>query len=149
MITVQLLGGASLRSGNVLLAGPPTERHRIALLTLVVAAWPQPLTRDRAMALLWPERDLASARRLLSLGIHVLRATLGERAIASAGDGLQLNPSFVSCDLHELRMAIATDAVERIERLYTGPLLDEFHLDDFTDFSYWLDEQRVSSPRRT
>jgi hypothetical protein len=76
MITVQLLGGAYLRSGDVPIHGPPAQRHRIALLTLIVAAWPQPLSRDRAMALLWPERDLGNARRLLNLAVHVLRYTL-------------------------------------------------------------------------
>lgn len=142
MITVQLLGCACLRAGDVSLGGPPAQRHRIALLTLIVAAWPQPLSRDRAMAMLWPERDLASARRLLNLAVHVLRAALGEGAITSTGDGLLLNPSRVSCDLHELRGAIAADAPERVARLYTGPLLDGFHLGDSIEFSYWLDERR-------
>src|SRR5690242_21405818 len=41
MITVQLLGGACLRAGELPLAGPPVQRHRIALLTLIVAAWPR------------------------------------------------------------------------------------------------------------
>jgi TolB-like protein/Tfp pilus assembly protein PilF len=142
MITVQLLGGASLRSGNTPLAGPPAQRHRIALLSLIVAAWPQPLSRDRAMALLWPERDLANARRLLNLAVHVLRAALGEGAIATAGDGLLLDPSTVSCDLHAIRAAIAADASDRIVRLYSGPFLDGFHLDDSNEFMYWLDERR-------
>jgi TolB-like protein len=142
MITVQLLGGASLRSGDAPLSGPPAQRHRIALLTLIVAAWPQSLSRDRAMALLWPERDTASARRLLNLAVHVLRAALGEGAIASTGDGLLLNPSRLTCDLHELRTAIAANAPENVVRLYAGPLLDGFHLDDSTDFGYWLDERR-------
>jgi TolB-like protein/Tfp pilus assembly protein PilF len=142
MITVQLLGGASLRSGDAPLSGPPAQRHRIALLTLIVAAWPQSLSRDRAMALLWPERDTASARRLLNLAVHVLRAALGEGAITSTGDGLLLNPSRLTCDLHELRSAIAANAPENVVRLYAGPLLDGFHLDDSTDFGYWLDERR-------
>jgi TolB-like protein/Flp pilus assembly protein TadD len=142
MITVQLLGGASLRSGDAPLGGPPAQRHRIALLTLIVAAWPQPLSRERAMTLLWPERDTASARRLLNLAVHVLRSALGESAITSTGDGLLLNPSRLTCDLHELRAAIAADASENVVRLYTGPLLDGFHLDDSTDFGYWLDERR-------
>ena len=142
MITVQLLGGASLRSGDAPLSGPPAQRHRIALLTLIIAAWPQALSRDRAMALLWPERDLANARRLLNLAVHVLRSALGEGAIASTGDGLLLNPSRLRCDLHELRTAIATDAPERVVRLYTGSLLDGFHLGDATEFGYWLDEHR-------
>jgi TolB-like protein/DNA-binding SARP family transcriptional activator len=142
MITVQLLGGAYLRSGDALLTGPPAQRHRIALLTLIVAAWPQPLSRDRAMVLLWPERDTANARRLLNLAVHVLRAALGEDAIASTGDGLLLNPSRLSCDLHELRAAIAAESPDRIARLYTGSLLDGFHLDDSIDFGFWLDERR-------
>ena len=74
--------------------------------------------------------------------VHVLRAALGEDAIASTGDGLLLNPSRLNCDLHELRTAIAADAPERIAKLYTGSLLDGFHLDDSTDFGYWLDERR-------
>lgn len=142
MITVQLLGAACLRSGDAPLGGPPAQRHRIALLTLVVAAWPQPLSRDRAMAMLWPERDTASARRLLNLAVHVLRSALGEGAIASTGDGLLFNPSQLNCDLHDLRTAIDADASERVVRLYTAPLLDGFHLDDSTEFGYWLDERR-------
>lgn len=142
MVTVQLLGGACLRSGDAPLSGPPAQRHRIALLALIVAAWPQPLARDRALALLWPERDLANARRLLNLAVHVLRSALGEGAIASTGDGLLLNPSHLSCDLHELRTAIAANASERVVRLYTGPLLDGFHLGESTEFNYWLDQRR-------
>src|SRR3954471_20044912 len=106
MITVQLLGGACLRSGDAPLTGPPAQRHRIALLALIAGTWPQPLSRDRALALLWPERDTGSARRLLNLSVHVLRAALGEDAIVSAGDALMLNPSCVSCDLHAMRTAI-------------------------------------------
>jgi DNA-binding SARP family transcriptional activator len=142
MITVQLLGGACLRAGELPLAGPPVQRHRIALLTLIVAAWPSPLSRDRAMALLWPERDLASARRLLNLAVHVLRATLGEGAIVSTGDGLVLGASRVSCDLHALGVAIAAGEHDRVARLYTGPLLDGFHLAGAREFTWWLEERR-------
>jgi serine/threonine-protein kinase len=141
-ITVQLLGCACLRSGDVPLSGPPAQRHRIALLTLIVATWPQPLSRDRSMALLWPERDQASARRLLNLAVHVLRSALGEETIASTGDGLMLNPSRLTCDLHDLRSAVAANEHERVVRLYSGPLLDGFHLDESVEFGYWLDERR-------
>src|SRR6476646_10570927 len=143
MITVQLLGGASLRSGDAPLSGPPAQRHRIGLLTAIVAAWPQPLSRDRAMALLWPERDTANARRLLNLAVHVLRTALGNEAIASTGDGLLLNPSHVKCDLHDLRAAIAQGDAERVVQCHGGTLLEGFHLEESMDFGYWLDEQRA------
>src|SRR5687767_16035455 len=70
MIRVQLLGSACLRSGDTVLGGPPAQRHRIALLALIVDTWPQPLSRDRALALLWPERDDAGGRRLLNLAVQ-------------------------------------------------------------------------------
>lgn len=143
MITVRLLGGASLRSGDEPLVGPPAQRHRIALLTLLVAAWPQPLSRDRAIALLWPERDDPNGRRLLNLAVHVLRGALGEDAIASTGDGLLLNPSHLICDLHALRAAVAENAPDRVARLFTGPLLDGFFLGESAEFGYWLDERRA------
>jgi len=142
MINVRLLGGACLRSGDVPLCGPPMQRHRLALLALVVAAWPQPLSRDRAMAMLWPERDLAGARRLLNLAVHVLRSALGDGAIRSTGDGLLLNPSRVRCDLHDLRAAISAGACDRVVRLHTGPFLDGFHLAESTEFGFWVDERR-------
>ena len=147
MITVQLLGGACLRSGDTILGGPPAQRHRIALLALVVDAWPQPLARDRALALLWPERDDAGGRRLLNLAVHVLRAAVGEEAIASRGDGLLLSPAHVHCDLHELRAAIAADDPERVVRLYAGPLLDGFHLAESGEFAHWLDGRRSELAR--
>ena len=143
MITVQLLGGARLRAGDVPIGGPPAQRHRVALLTLVVAAWPQALARDRAMALLWPERDLDNARRLLNLAVHVLRSTLGDAAIVSANDGLLLDPAAVDCDLYALRAAVAAKAHEQVVRLYAGPLLDGFYLPESAEFGFWLDTLRA------
>lgn len=147
MVTVQLLGGACLRSGDTPLSGPPSQRHRIALLSLIAAAWPQPLARDRAMALLWPERDQSHARRLLNLAVHVLRAAIGEHAIVSTGDALLFDPSVLRCDLLELRAAIAASEPERVAQLYVGPLLEGFYLADATEFSYWLEERRSDLAR--
>src|SRR3954462_11024889 len=101
MITVQLLGGACLRAGDTPLNGPPAQRHRIALLAMIVAAWPQPLSRDRAMAMLWPERDATNARRPLNLAVGVLRPALVDGAIAPSADGLLFVPALVRCDLHD------------------------------------------------
>ena len=143
MITVQFLGGTSLRSGDGPLGGPPAQRHRIALLAMIASAWPQPLSRDRAMALLWPERDLANSRRLLNLAVHVLRAALGDGAITSTGDGLLFNPALVACDLVDLRAALAANELERFVKLYGGPLLDGFNVDESTDFAYCIDGRQT------
>lgn len=72
----------------------------------------------------------------------MLRATLGDHVIISAGNGLVLDPSRLSCDLHALRVAISAGDHDRVTRLYTGPLLDGFHLSGAREFDYWLDERR-------
>ncbi len=98
------------------------------------------------MALLWPERDLPNARRLLNLAVHVLRAALGEDAIHSVGEALLWNPAVVECDLHSLRAAITSGVREHsaeIVRWYAGPLLDAFFLPESNEFSYWLDQERA------
>jgi TolB-like protein/Flp pilus assembly protein TadD len=142
MITIQLLGGASLTSDGAPIGGPPAQRHRLALVALAAASWPKPLARDRAIALLWPERDEANARRLLNLSLHVLRAALGEEVLASAGDGLLFNPAGIKCDLHDLRTAVAGNAPERVVAHYAGPLLDGFHLSESAEFGFWLEQTR-------
>ena len=131
-----------MRARGIPIAGPPAQRHRIALLSLLVASWPQPLTRDRVIALLWPERDTAGARRLLNLAVHVLRSALGEETIVSTSDSLLLDPSRIWCDLLRLREAMATGELEQVVQLYTGPFLDGFHLGESAEFGYWLDERR-------
>ena len=142
MVSIELLGGASFRSGGTVLSGPPAQRHRVALLALAVDTWPQPLARDRAIALLWPERDDAAARRLLNLSVHVLRNALGESVLRSVGDGLVFDPAGLHCDLHELRMAAKSGNSAEVAQLYSGPLLDGFHLAESAEFMQWLDARR-------
>ncbi|MEX1258807.1 MAG: BTAD domain-containing putative transcriptional regulator [Gemmatimonadota bacterium] len=142
MVRIQLLGGACLRDGTTVLTGPPAQRHRIALLALLAGAWPLPLARARVLALLWPEKDETAARRLLNLSIHVLRRALGKQAIVSLGDGLLLGTEELSCDVLDLRAAVAGDDLDRVARLHAAPLLDGFSLPDAVDFGHWLDDTR-------
>ena len=140
---MRLLGGGGLWSGAEPVAGPPAQRHRIALLALLAAQWPRPVSRDRAMALLWPERPIHSARRLLNLAVYVLREALGDGAITSTMDGLLLDPAVVRCDLLAFRAAAREgrygDAIEG----HAGAFLDGFFLPESPEFGHWLDEQRA------
>jgi len=144
MIQVYLLGSAHLRSGDMPIAGPPTQRHRLALLALLADSWPLPLSRERALALLWPEKDTPSARRLLNLAVHVLRSALGESCIQSSTSGLLLQPASLFCDLLTLQTALRAKDAEAVVQAWRGPLLDGFSLDESVEFGYWLDERRQS-----
>jgi DNA-binding SARP family transcriptional activator/Tfp pilus assembly protein PilF len=147
MTGIDFLGGALVRRDGVPLTGPPSQRHRIALLALLAASWPHAVTRERAMALLWPESEAERARRLLNLAVHVLRRALGDAVIRSSGDGLLFDPAGLVCDVHAFSAARAANDPDTAASAYGGAFLDGFHLPAAQDFHYWLDEQRAQLAR--
>jgi S-adenosylmethionine uptake transporter len=80
MITVQLLGGATLRSGDAPITGPPAQRHRIALLTLVVAALIPWVGIEFPQAVHWPWLLFAAS---LAIASHMLLSWAYARAEAN------------------------------------------------------------------
>ena len=148
MLAVKLLGGLSLEGEQSGVARPAAQRHRLALLALLALAHPRGTSRHRLMAYLWPDRDEAHARNLLKQAVHALRKALGEGAILSAGDELRLDAGLVACDLLAFEAALATRELERAVGLYTGPLLDGFHLPNAAEFEQRMDVERDRLRRR-
>ena len=103
-------------------------------------------TRERLLAMLWPESDDASARHGLRDALHIIRRTWAQgrpfrRAPAAPGPGddrFRCGPVLPS--------AVGGSAADAV-RLYAGPLLDGFHVDDAAEFERWLDGERVRLAR--
>lgn len=142
MVSLKLFGGASLEAEGRRLTGPAAHRHRLALLALLAASPSRALTRDKLISLLWPERDAEHARKLLNQSVYVLRNALGEDALLSAGEELQLKTTRMRCDVVAFEEALAEGDLERSVEFYTGPFLDGFHLSDATEFERWVDAER-------
>ncbi|HEU0224918.1 MAG TPA: BTAD domain-containing putative transcriptional regulator [Steroidobacteraceae bacterium] len=143
MLVLRLLGGASLESADGAgYSGPSLQRHRIALLAILVTSRSRALPRETLMELLWPERNAEQVRRLLNQSVYVLRSALGEDAIVTVGDALRLNASAVHCDVVDFEEAVAAGALERASRIYTGPFLDGFHLNEAPELEHWIAEER-------
>src|SRR5688572_14578429 len=122
--SLKLLGGVALQGEPGLLTGPAVQRHRLALLAVLAIAHPRAVSRDKLLALLWPERETEPARRRLNQAVHALRQALGADAIVSAGDDVQLGAGVLHCDVVAFEEALAAGAAERAVRLYAGPFLD-------------------------
>ncbi|HUF50760.1 MAG TPA: BTAD domain-containing putative transcriptional regulator [Longimicrobiales bacterium] len=142
MIHIRLLGGASIETKDGPLAGRGVQRRRVALLAILAAARGVPVTRDRVIALIWPDAGDQKARHLLSVALHEMRRLLGEEAIRSTGDSLALNRDLVRADVAEFDAAIADRRYEDAAQLYAGPFLDGFHLSDAAEFERWVDTER-------
>jgi DNA-binding SARP family transcriptional activator/predicted ATPase len=146
--SVVLLGGASLTVEGRTLAGPATQRHRLALLGLLALAHPRAMSRDRLAAYLWPERDDAHARNLLKQAVHALRKALGEGVVRSNADELLLDASAISCDVVEFETLLENGDPEGAVALYGGPLLDGFHLRGAVELEHRISGERDRLRRR-
>jgi serine/threonine-protein kinase len=146
-----ILGGIELRgvpadAADHLLA----QSKVVALLAYLVLAPPGRFQRrDRIVGLLWPELDQAHARAALRKAVHVVRTTLGEKALLTRGDEeLALAPTVLWCDAVELEHAADSGQLVRATELYRGDLMPGFYLSECAEFDGWLEEQRATALER-
>src|SRR5678815_2912917 len=125
MIELRVLGDVEVRTDqaqgrNIAV----TQPKRLALLLYLALAEPSGFhSRDRLMALLWPESDAESARHALRNALHALRSALGEDALLRRGEGsVGINFDVLRCDALELRRLIAAGRLEEGLALWQGDL---------------------------
>jgi DNA-binding SARP family transcriptional activator len=142
MFRLKLLGGAVIEGRDGPLGGRIAQRRRMALLACVAASRGRPVSRDKLMALLWPDAPAERARHLLSDSIYLIRRELGESAIVTSGADVRLDNDLVSSDVGEFDQALLHGRLEEAASLYAGAFLDGFHIDDALEFEHWLDAER-------
>ena len=143
MTQLRLLGTPALvRQDGTVVTGRPAQRHRIALLALLALAPDQRLSRDKLIALLWPDADSARGRSLLSASVYALRAALGDAALISEGDDLRLDGGLVQSDAAAFISAAQSGDHGRAAGLYAGPFLDGFFLAEAEEFEQWVGRER-------
>jgi DNA-binding SARP family transcriptional activator/tetratricopeptide (TPR) repeat protein len=142
MFRLRTFGGALIEGPEGPATGAVSQRRRLAVLSLL-AANSHGISRDRLVALLWPESDDERARHALSQLLYALRRELGGEAVTGGATALRLDSAVVSSDVQEFREAIASADLARADRLYAGPFLDGFHLSGCADFERWMEEERA------
>ena len=142
MYTLTTLGGLSI-VGPAGLSTPLAPRKRaLALLTLAASSAKEGISRDRAMALLWPELDTASARNNLKQTVFGIRQALDAEVFDRTSPNLRLQPREIVVDLHHFEHALAAGAHEEAVGDYTGPFLDGFFLPNLSEFDRWVERVR-------
>lgn len=143
MLRLNLFGAPAITAGGAPLPGRATHGRRLALLALLACTRGRSLSRDRAMALLWPESPTDRARAQLSDDLYILRSGLGEDVVRSTGDEIALNADAILSDVVEFERLLEEKQPEQAVALVAGPLLDGFHLSDSPEFERWLDGERA------
>ena len=141
-LLVRLFGSPRIEGPNGALAGPATQRHRLALLAVLSMAPRGLLPRDRLLGLLWPETEMANARQLLNAAVHALRKSLGDNVLLTEGEALRLDASALRIDVLEFEQALKRGDAERAVELHTGPFLDGLALPDAVELEQWQERER-------
>ena len=147
MLRLSTLGGLVLHQDGQLHTGPAAQRRRLALLAVIASAGRRGVGRDRLLALLWPGSEAEAARHSLYQALHAIRRSLGGDDVFLGSTTLQLNPERMTSDIAEFLDAVEEGAHERAVRLYRGPFLDGFRLDQAPEYEEWQDAERVRHAR--
>src|SRR3970282_1404450 len=112
MIRIRTLGGLSASRDDQPASGAATQTRRLAVLALGARAGDRGITRERLLALLWPDAEEEAGRRALSQALHALRNDLHDELFIG-GQDLRLNLAVAACDVLDFESAPAARAWER------------------------------------
>ncbi|HSJ24755.1 MAG TPA: BTAD domain-containing putative transcriptional regulator [Longimicrobiales bacterium] len=144
MFRLITLGACFLERDGVRIEAASAHRKGLALLALLAASGERGVSRDTAMALLWPDSDEARARTSLRQLIHSLRTQLQAPDLLLASPELRLDPGTITSDVAAFRTALeAGDAVTAMSH-YDGPFLDGFHLRGGEELERWVATERAA-----
>jgi serine/threonine-protein kinase len=145
---LKFFGAASIDSPEGPITGRAVQGRRLALLAALALARGRPVTRDKLIALLWPEIPTDRARHQLSDTVYIVRSALGEDVVRSIGDELLLNLDAITSDVASFERLLDEGQFEAAVELFVGPLLDGFHLSDSSELEHWLDAERARLGQR-
>ncbi len=147
MFRLRVLGGFALDGPGGTPVSDLPHRRAMAVLAVLAVCGDLGCTRDRLLALLWPESDEAHARHGLRDALHAIRHALTPRSIPSIASLLRLDSSVVGSDVLVFSQAMASGRLTDAVRAYGGPLLEGFHVDAAPEFEYWLSGERARLAR--
>ena len=148
MLRLRTFGGLSATSDAGPLSGAAVQRRRLALLALLAASGDRGVSRDRLVALLWPESDEERARKVLAQALYMLRRDLHADALFLGTTEVRLNPDVITSDIAEFEDALERGEAERAVAVYGGAFLDGVYVADAPQFERWVEEERALLARR-
>lgn len=142
MFHLSTLGPLSITTADGSRTELASRRRALALLALSAGSGAEGVTRERAMALLWPELDEHAARNNLKQTVFAIRHTLGVAVFDRAEANLRIDHDLIEADVHRFEHSLASGAYEEAVGRYTSPFLDGFHLAHAPEFDRWADRVR-------
>jgi DNA-binding SARP family transcriptional activator len=149
VLKLQLLGGVLLQDEDGLrLGAAASTRRALALLAALGVAGESGVSRDKLVALLWPESDAERARHSLTQALYEIRRAVECDDLFIGTSDLRLNPARIIADVSEMEGALSRGDLERAVGAYRGAFLDGFYMTGSAEFERWGSAQRARFEER-
>ena len=144
MLQLRTFGGVFVaQSDGTRVGGAAAQRRSLALLSILAVHGDAGVSRDRLLALLWPDGDPDKVRHALTQSLyHIRRALNCGDLFRIAGATIALNAEQITSDVGELITLADRDDHESVAALYRGPFLDGFVLSSSVEFDQWMSIER-------
>lgn len=144
MLRILTLGGLSVEHAERELSGAVLQPRRLALLAVLARAGERGISRERLLALFWPDDEEERARRSLTQAVYALRRDLGDEGAIAGTQELRLDAEHIGSDIGDFAGMIKRGRLADAAALYRGPFLQGFHLVGAPDFERWADDERTA-----
>lgn len=141
-------GGLSLRAEDRALGAAASQRRPLAVLAVLAAAGHAGVSRDRLVALLWPDAEPERGRRAVNQTLYALRRATDHDELVLGTADVRLNPAVVKADTVAFSEALDAGRFEEAVALYRGPFLDGVIVPGADEFERWLEDERRRWARR-
>jgi DNA-binding SARP family transcriptional activator len=146
-LKLRTFGGLSIENA-VLVGGSAARRRPLALLALLAVAGRRGLSRDKVVALLWPDSDAERARNSLSQALSAIRRELGADDVVLGSAELRLNPEILTSDVEEFEIHLGAGELVEAVALHAAPFLDGVFIKGAPEFERWIDQERLRLTHR-
>ena len=148
MIRIHTLGAISVTRDGKPLSGVVTQPRSLAVLVLIARTGERGISRDKLVALLWPDSDVESGRASLSRALSTLRRELGDSDLFTGVQALRLNQATAACDVLDFEAALSAGQLERAVALFEGPFLEGFRVPGADGLDRWIEEEQAELATR-
>ncbi|MEP6494177.1 MAG: BTAD domain-containing putative transcriptional regulator [bacterium] len=147
-IRLRTFGSVYLTDRETLLSGAAGQRRLLAILSVLAVAGERGVSRDKLLALLWPEGEPDKARHALTQSIYHIKKALGVERIFLNGVDLRLNADAFTSDVGDFQRFAAEGRWTEAVGMYAGPFLDGFYLNGGPEFDFWVSVERARLGRQ-
>lgn len=139
---LRVFGDLSLTDSAGRMVGE-ARRKPLAVLAYLAATAPAPVNRDALATLLWPDLDVAKAKRSLNQAIYALRTELAMPELIVGASQITVSSRHIVSDLQRYRDHVEAGELELALAAYAGPFLDVTAYRGCAEFERWVERERT------